>query len=117
MLWWIIGVWLGSATMVPALWMLSIAYPNLFSPNLEAEEKQAASEASNTVAAASIVYPDHGAQWLATRGIRLSGRQPNGRPGGHMGRYALGGLASVGALLLLYVGWSSDSGTAVRNLT
>jgi hypothetical protein len=89
MLWWFIGAWLGSAAIVPILWLLSVAYPGIFSPGTEVQQKQAVSE------------PPSPAPW------RLSLQ---------VGRYSLAGLFTVAGLVLAFVGLSSDPPVTMSGL-
>jgi hypothetical protein len=89
MLWWFIGAWLGSAAIIPILWLLSVAYPGIFSPGTEVQQKHAVSE------------PPSPAPW------RLSLQ---------VGRYTLAGLFTVAGLVLAFVGLSSDPPVTMTGL-
>jgi hypothetical protein len=89
-LWWFIGAWLGVSAIVPIMWLLSTNYPELFSPDIEAQ-KQVAPE------------PHVPASW------RVSSFQ--------VGRYAFSGLLSIGVLILLFIGSFDDPPVMIRGLT
>jgi hypothetical protein len=89
-LWWFIGAWLGSAAIVPILWLLSVVHPGIFSPGIEARQKQIVPEAPRPVS------------W------RFSSLR--------IGRYALSGLLAIAGLVLVFMGSSSDPLVTIRGL-
>jgi hypothetical protein len=89
-LWWFIGVWLGSAVTVPILWLLSIAYPNLFTPGVGVQKR---------------ISPEP----LSPAFWRVSPLQ--------FRRYALSGLLAIGGLLLVFIGSSDDPLVMIRGRT
>jgi hypothetical protein len=120
MLWWSIGVWLASGVVIPALWLLRMAYRGVVR-DIEAGPRQGGAEAHGAAIAASTAQSAYGARRLATPLVMWAFRLPESRPGGARiipgaGRYALSGLVSFGVLILLYVGSFSDSIIAMRDL-
>jgi hypothetical protein len=89
-LWWFIGVWLGSAVMIPILWLLSTAHPDLFTAGVELQ-KQTTPE------------PPTPAFW------RVSSFKVLG--------YALSGLLAIGAVVLVLIGSSDELHGPTSSLT
>ena len=98
MLWWIMGFWLASGAVIPVLWLLSMASRRVFVRNIEAEQRRAATPASDAA--------------------QLQGHHPDGMrvAPSHIGQYVLSGLATLGALILLFVSSFSDSSVTMRDL-
>jgi hypothetical protein len=112
MLWWFISAWIASGAVVPISWLLSVVRHGVFLGDTEAEQTREVVESHSAATAASTAQSAYGIRWLAwslaTWACRLLERSPGSTQrtpvAHHPGRYALSGLVSIGALILLYVG-------------
>lgn len=90
MLWWLIGIWIASGSILPVVWLLSMAYRWL----------------TSSLAMRAFKWPEH--RLNGTR-IALTVR--------HMGLYVLFNLVSTGVLILLLVGSFCNSNITMRDLS
>ena len=92
MLWWLIGAWVASGLLIPALWLLSLAGHGVF------------------------VRSSHDLQASGTAPPPPPSSKRTSWNRGQIGRFLLCGLVGVGALILLFIGSFSDPISTMGNL-
>ena len=92
MLWWLIGAWVASGLLVPALWLLSMAGHGVFVRS--SHKIQAEAAAPSSCPSSKRTSWNHG----------------------RLGRFLLCGFVGVGALILLFIGSFSDPISTTGNL-
>jgi hypothetical protein len=122
MLWWFFGIWLASGAAIPVLLLLRAGYRLAVRRDGEAGHSRPTGAYPGEEPAASAATPARGVRWLAALLAEWASSLPGHAPGNaltapaaaQIGRYALAGLLSIGALSLLYASSFSESMPLMR---